>query len=203
MKRSRGFSLIELMIVVAITGILSSIAIPVMIRFQANARQSEVKVTLRGWYEVETLYFNEKNAYTELVAESGFSPTDGNRYAYLMSKTCTYQVRSGGTITTPNGANCISADLSRFPTSAVAHTPAPISVSFTGSGTSPEVPGLGGSCPSCGILAVGTANLDNELTGIDTWIISTKAGTAVTCGSADTNLVPGMVLQIKNDVSCN
>jgi len=192
------------MIVVAIVGLLATVALPQMVNFQARARQSEVKVNLRAWYEVETLYFHEKNGYVESIIETGFSPTVGNRYAYLMSSSCTYQVRNTAAITTPEGANCITVDQNRFPTSALAYAPAAISATFTGAGGDPALPGVAGTCPSCNALAIGTANLDNELAGIDTWLISTKAGTVASCGTSnETRLVPGVVFHVKNDVNCD
>jgi type IV pilus assembly protein PilA len=47
-ESQRGFTLIEVMIAVAIIGILAAIALPSMMRYQAKARQTEAKITLGG-----------------------------------------------------------------------------------------------------------------------------------------------------------
>ncbi len=58
-----GFTLIELMIVVAIIGILAAIAIPNFLRFQLKAKSSEGKVNLAAIRTAEHSYFAEYGGY--------------------------------------------------------------------------------------------------------------------------------------------
>jgi type IV pilus assembly protein PilA len=52
-KQSKGFTLIELMIVVAIIGILAAIAIPNFMRYQLRAKASERKTNLEAIFKSE------------------------------------------------------------------------------------------------------------------------------------------------------
>jgi type IV pilus assembly protein PilA len=61
--RRGGFTLIELMIVVAIIGILAAIAIPNFLRFQLKAKSSEGKTNLAAIRTAEESYFAEYGAY--------------------------------------------------------------------------------------------------------------------------------------------
>ena len=55
-RSQKGFTLIELMIVVAIIGILAAIAIPNFLRFQLRARSSEGKTSIAALRTAEESY---------------------------------------------------------------------------------------------------------------------------------------------------
>lgn len=56
-KRIRAYTLIELMIVVAIIGILASIAIPAFTRYMRRSRTSEALSNIRKIYDGEIAYY--------------------------------------------------------------------------------------------------------------------------------------------------
>lgn len=82
--KKRGFTLIELMIVVAIIGILAAIAIPNFLKFQAKARQSEAKTNLSSIATAEIAYFAEKNNWGFTFYRIGWSPQGQAKYKYLL-----------------------------------------------------------------------------------------------------------------------
>ncbi len=54
MKKAKGFTLIELMIVVAIIGVLAAIAVPNFLRYQLRARFAELRTNVEAIYKSET-----------------------------------------------------------------------------------------------------------------------------------------------------
>ena len=75
---SKGFSLIELMIVVAIIGLLAAIGIPQFSKFQARARQSEAKGVLSAIYTAESSFLSEWACYSSDLRNIGAGTTGVN-----------------------------------------------------------------------------------------------------------------------------
>jgi len=86
----KGFTLIELMIVVVIIGILAALAIPRFMQTSGKAKKSEAKTVLKQLYQLERAYYQEHDAYvagasTALLAASSLSfddPGADARYGY-------------------------------------------------------------------------------------------------------------------------
>jgi type IV pilus assembly protein PilA len=75
-----GFSLVELMVVVAIIGVLASIAVPAVNKYIAKARQSEAKTNLSSLYTSEKAFYAEYTIYDTRFAAIGYSPEGQLRY---------------------------------------------------------------------------------------------------------------------------
>ena len=57
-KQKQGFTLIELMIVVAVIGLLAAVAIPAFLKYIRQAKTSEATVNLRKIYDGEIAYYD-------------------------------------------------------------------------------------------------------------------------------------------------
>jgi type IV pilus assembly protein PilA len=71
LKGQKGFTLIELMIVVAIIGILAAIAIPNFLTYQLKSRQSEAKTNLQAIKTSEVAFQAERGCYLGIAVEVG------------------------------------------------------------------------------------------------------------------------------------
>lgn len=74
LKRQDGFTLVELMVVVAIIGLLSAVAIPNFKKYQAKAKISEAKLQLAAIYIAEQTWFSDYDNYAACLIQMGYNP---------------------------------------------------------------------------------------------------------------------------------
>lgn len=87
LEKQGGYTLIELMVAMAILVVLAGIAIPTYMRYQAKARQAEAATNLGAIFVTETAFFGESSRYSNFT-EAGFSlAAASNRFTYRAEQT--------------------------------------------------------------------------------------------------------------------
>ncbi len=109
-RRTAGFTLIELMIVVIIVGVLTMVAVPTYLHQMRESRRTEARNYLVELASREERYYATQNAYTNVAANLGYagfgsgSPV-GSGYYYINTPT----------IPDPNNASQPSFSLTALP----------------------------------------------------------------------------------------
>jgi len=192
LKGQKGFTLIELMIVVAIIGILAAIAIPNFLTYQMKSRQSEAKTNLQAIKTSEVAFQAERGCYIGVAVELG------QPVAAAAVKTAPWAWGIGAVPSAPGTLWCIAGGI-------FAGTFADIGFKATGNvnyvygvdATTVAAPGLYTTATSCALypvatmtaatgvlgnnnfVAVAKSNLDGDA-AVSTWAATTDHG-AVDC----------------------
>jgi len=82
----KGFTLIELMVVIVIIGILAAIAVPKMFGMSAKAKAAEVGPAVGSWSKMEAAYILEKGEAGSF-ASIGYTPPGGSAGTVASSTT--------------------------------------------------------------------------------------------------------------------
>jgi type IV pilus assembly protein PilE len=80
MNKHKGFTLIELMIVVAIIGVIGAIAYPSYDSYMKKSRRADAKVALTAMADKQERFYLQNNTYTTNTANVGGTGTEKNYY---------------------------------------------------------------------------------------------------------------------------
>lgn len=103
-KQHRGFTLIELMIAVAIVSILASIALPAYTNYIKKARRADVQQYMLNLAQLNQRFFLDNRAYTDTLATLQSPPVSISTYYTVAINTSAGPPATFSIVATPTSA---------------------------------------------------------------------------------------------------
>tara|TARA_R110002096_G_scaffold190214_5_gene371278 strand:+ start:956 stop:1396 length:441 start_codon:yes stop_codon:yes gene_type:complete len=131
-KKSHGFTLIEVMIVVAIVALLAAVALPSYTKYTERSKRSEGRSALLDMAARQERVYSNTRQYTDTVGAGGLLLTDPTSCtaAGVQSETCKYTLTSNA-----NGTGNQDFDLTATPSGWTDATCGALGIDETGTKT--------------------------------------------------------------------